>query len=131
MEVSTAIQEYAEGKLKQLIDKFVTKPIEAHITFSVDRHHHLAHCSLSGGDGFSIEVEHKCGDMYGSVDKIIDKLAGQLKKKKDRLKDHKNKDSIKNMKTVGESDPEDPDMVSIDASDLVKFEEAKRRNSAS
>ena len=54
MQVSESLKSYTEGKVKSLVKKFVTKPIEAKITFSVDKHRHEAHLALMGGDGFLV-----------------------------------------------------------------------------
>ena len=131
METSEALQTYAEEKLTERILKYVTKPIEAHVSFAVVRHEHVAHCSLRAGDGFSIEVEHSCGDMYGSIDHMVDKLSAQLKKQKEKLKDHKHEKSLRQM-AVGEETGEPfgrERVVSevVDAGDIVKFEERRRR----
>jgi putative sigma-54 modulation protein len=123
MESSAALQSYARDKIKVEVEKFVTKPIEVHVTFSVDKHEQHVLCVLSGGDGFKINVEHACPDMYGSVDHMIDKLVTQLKRKKEKLKDH----------THGK--PREPfaenedDGGAIDAADILKYEQAlvKRR----
>jgi len=120
METSQALQNYAKEKIKVEVDKFVSKPIEAHVTFSVDRHEHLVLCSLAGGDGFSVNVEHVCEDMYGSVDHMIDKMVSQLKKKKEKLKDHKHHKAPEPF-SAGE-EAEDFESLPIDASDIVKFE---------
>ena len=123
MDASPALQEYAESKLRHQIEKFASKPIEAHVTFSVDRHLHTAHLSLVGGDGFSVQVDHECEDMYGSVDRLMDKLQVQLKKRKEILKDHKQK------KVRGTSDDAalEDEAVAIDAGDIIKYEQARRR----
>ena len=132
MDASSSLQDYAEDKLRVLIDKFVTKPVEAHVTFSIDNHTHIAHCSLMGGDGFSLQVEHSCSDMYGSVDKMLDKLAGQLKKKKDKLKTHKGNRSANRGKKHGKDRREfDIDSAEIDAADIIKYEKARNRKKLS
>ena len=130
MDSSEALQAYAEKKVSEKINKFVTKPIEAHMTFSVDKNVHNAHCSVVGGDGFNLQVEHSCGDMYGSVDMIVDKLEAQLKKHKEKLKGHKaDKDEMRRFAeaaaTAQEQDGFEPS--SLDARDVVAFENAKKR----
>ena len=119
METSQALQNYARDKIKVEVEKFVTKPIEAQVTFSVDRHQHLVLCVLSGGDGFSVNVEHACEDMYGSVDHMIDKMVTQLKRKKEKLKDHKHH---KAPEPFGETGEVVYDAALIDAGDIVKYE---------
>jgi putative sigma-54 modulation protein len=121
METSEALQKYAEDKIGEKIKKYVTKPIDAQVTFEVEKQSNRAHCSLRGGDGFSVEVDHVCEDMYASVDMVIDKLDIQLKRQKEKLKSHKNRKTVKHLSVVN------PDEGSIDAEDLLKFEEARRR----
>ena len=86
MKTSEALINYAEAKITQKIEKFSTKPIEAHVTFSVEGHEHIAHCGVTGGDGFNFQVDSSCADMYGSVDLLLGKLEVQLKRQKEKLK---------------------------------------------
>ena len=85
----------AREKLKEKIDKFVTKPIDAQVFFSVTRHQHSAHLKLNAGDGFSVDVEHTSEDMYATVDQMADKLEAQLRKHKEKLQDHHARDTTK------------------------------------
>ncbi len=124
METSEALENYTEQKLAERIRKFVTKPIAAHVTFSVVRHQHTVHVSLDAGDGFGIEVEHTSVDMYASVDQLADKLASQLKKHKEKLKDHKGDRMFRSLTLVAEADG---DSESVDADDILKYEAARRR----
>lgn len=126
MEASQALQNYSKDKVSIIVKKFVTKPIEANITFSVSSHKHKVQCTLAGGDGFSLQVEHACEDMYGSVDRMVDKLTAQLKKKKDRLKGHK---GHRRLSHGNYADPQlnDLDHVEVDAEDIVAYERAMGR----
>lgn len=131
MEASEALQSYTEQKLGEKISKFVTKPIEARIIFSVDRHKtHKAHCHLVGGDGFNLEVEHECDDMYGSVDRLTDKLESQLRRHKEKLKEHR----PRNGKLLDGQEDTESDMETsaaderemVDAGDIVKMQKVGR-----
>jgi putative sigma-54 modulation protein len=132
MEASEPLQSYTQQKLGEKISKFVTKPIEARVTFSVDRHKTAtAHCHLVGGDGFNIEVEHACEDMYGSIDRITDKLESQLRKHKEKLKDHRNRSVAKSIgQETGEEEVEEVSTMeeaeAVDAGDIVKMQKAKK-----
>ncbi|MGE0172018.1 MAG: ribosome-associated translation inhibitor RaiA [Oligoflexales bacterium] len=127
MEVSPALQQYTEEKVKAQIDKFVTKPIEANVTFSVDKHMHRAHLALFGGDGFTVQVEHICPDMYGSVDKLVDKLAIKLRKVKDKIKEHKGKPGTKGLGMRAQEPEVNYSNSEIDAEDIVKYEQRRKR----
>ena len=124
METSKALENYAREKIATKVDKFVTKAIEVQLVFSVDGHVQHTVCTLIGGDGFSVNVDHSCGDMYGCIDKIADKLHAQLKKKKDRLKGHKNRSSVRSLTQYMANSDDD---YMIDADDVIQFEKAKRR----
>jgi putative sigma-54 modulation protein len=132
MEASEALQSYTEQKLGEKISKFVTKPIEARVIFSVDRHkNHTAHCHLVGGDGFNVEVEHSCDDMYGSIDRLTDKLESQLRKHKEKLKDHRHRtgkmmaENEAEMETA-ETTEEIDQREMVDAGDIVKMQKTGR-----
>jgi putative sigma-54 modulation protein len=128
MEVSESLKNYSEQKIGEKIQKFVTKPIDAKVTFSVEKHTHTAHCHLVGGDGFNVEVEYSCEDMYGSIDKITDKLETQLRKQKEKLRSHRNPSVAKSMGREVEDDVQEPvdDFNGhanevIDAGDIAKM----------
>lgn len=125
MDTSAALREYTEDKVSERIMKFVTKPIAAHITFSVDKHNHHAHCAVSGGDGFHVTAEHTSDDMYASVDRMVDKLAAQLTKHKEKLKEHKGHAPMNVLAEVGDGRPVVPEDA-IDASDIVRLEKKKK-----
>lgn len=129
MDVSPALKRYSETKLQSVIRKFVTKPIEAHVTFSVDRHLHKVHIALTGGDGFNVQTEHVCEDMYGSLDHAATKLTQQLKRKKDILKGHKGKKSVRLTFTPeGQPFPDrHEDSYEVDAADIIKYEVARKK----
>lgn len=120
MDVSEAVKEYTGKKILEKIDRFVTKPIDVHITFSVEKKAHKAHCSVRGGDGFNCEVEFVSEDMHASVDKMVDKLYAQLKKHKDILKHHKDHGSVRHMEQA-----ETP-AETIDASDVIRLERSRQ-----
>lgn len=128
MESSDALISYATDKISDKITKFVTHPIEAHITFAIDGRQHVAQCHVSGGNRFTLQVEHSCGDMYGSIDKMVDKLEVQLKRQKEKMKEHKSKKSIDEVvETIqANSRGKEVDGEPVDAGDIVKFEKAKR-----
>ncbi len=128
MPTSEALQDYAESKITEKILKFATKPVTAKVTFSVDRHDQLAHCAVVGGDGLSIQVEHSCGDMYGSIDHMVDKLESQLKKQKEKLKNHKKKvDKIQVAEGAAAAAAKLAEDSGVDAEEVLKYEKARQR----
>jgi len=129
MDSSDALRNYAEDKITEKVKKFVTKPIQANVTFSVDRHNHTAHCGVLAGDNFNFQVEHTCEDMYGSVDRMVDKLERQLRKQKEKVKGHKAQASVRDIAEAQALDFVPLDEAPVDAEEVLKFEQARRANS--
>lgn len=127
MKTSQSLIDYAEPKILQKVEKYSTKPIEAIVTFSVEGIQHIAQCRVKGGDGFNFDVQSSCEDMYGSVDLMLNKLETQLKRQKEKLKNHKTKDNIRNLKTKEVISEDDCDSIPVDADDLIKYEKAKAK----
>lgn len=127
MKTSEALVEYAENKITQKIEKYSTKPIEAHVTFSVEGQEQKVHCGVTGGDGFNFQVDASSVDMYGSVDLLLDKLEVQLKRQKEKLKKHKRPKTLKQLELVEYVAKDDCDSIPVDADDLIKYEKAKAK----
>ncbi len=126
MDSSSSLESYAEAKLTEKISKFVTKPIEAHVFFSVTKQEHFAHLHLRAGDGFTTDVDSKSGDMYSSIDLMADKLESQLKKHKEKLKNHKgSKSPVRLVSDFEEAEGQLDEAV--DAADIIKYETARKR----
>ena len=125
MESSQGLIDYAEKKIVRKIERYSTKPIEAHVVFSIEGAQHNAAVNVVGGDGFSFQVEAASPDMYASIDLLLDKLDAKLKKHKEKLKNHKNHRNLKSLSVEEEADKDDCDNVPVDAKDLLKFEKAK------
>jgi putative sigma-54 modulation protein len=87
LEVSNHLREYAEKKFSRL-EKYFHQLIDAHIIFSIDKLDHIAEI-LINGDGVQFYGIEKSGDMYSSVDLLIDKLEKQVVKYKEKHSSHK------------------------------------------
>lgn len=92
MEPTEALKEYARQKLDK-IKKFMRRPIEAHVVLSVERHFHIAEVNLRV-NGITIRGVERTQDMYSSIDRVLDKLDQQIRKYKDRLRDHHHRDKL-------------------------------------
>ena len=85
--ISEALKAYARDKVEH-IQKFVDRPSEAHVVLYVDHLEHHADINLKAGQ-FHLRGQAKSEDMYASIDLACDKIERQLKKYKDRLKNHR------------------------------------------
>jgi putative sigma-54 modulation protein len=128
METSPALQDYAKDKLLEKIGRFVNKPVDAHIVFSVEGGDHHVHCTVKGGDGFNIEVNATSADMYASVDLSVDKVVAQLKKQKEKIKHHKGNSNVRNfVDYVGKKKSTEGAPDFVDAEDILKYEATRKK----
>src|SRR5438093_6658540 len=72
----------------QHIQRYIDRPTEAHAVLYVDNLAHHADISMKAGP-FFLRGRAKSEDMYASIDAAAEKIERQLKKHKDKLKDHK------------------------------------------
>jgi putative sigma-54 modulation protein len=88
MFATDALRSHVNEKLAKVVDKYLDKVTEAHVTLSLERYLHHADINLHAGQ-FHVRGTEKSEDMYASIDLACDKIERQLKKYKDRLKNHR------------------------------------------
>ena len=90
MEASQAVREYAEEKLDKIRKYFSRQLLGAHAVFSVERNHnHTAEFSLTLPTGLAIQARETTEDMYSSIDLAVARIERQVRKWKDKIRDHK------------------------------------------
>ncbi|THB80174.1 MAG: ribosome-associated translation inhibitor RaiA [Desulfobacteraceae bacterium] len=92
---SNSLKSYVDKKLKKF-DKMLDNPAEASVVLSVEKIRHIAEITLTCGK-LKIHAKEESESMYSSIDALIDKIHGQIKKNKEKVKRHMsgNKQSIK------------------------------------
>ena len=92
-----AIHSYVAEKIMRLED-IANEILAAHVVLVHDESTASGsfcvkvHLAIAGPDIHASEVD---GDLYAAIDKVSDKLAGQLRKRKSRLVDKRRKSSRK------------------------------------
>jgi putative sigma-54 modulation protein len=90
MEASQAVREYAEDRLDKIRKYFSRQPLGAHAVFSVERNHnHTAEFSLTLPTGLAVQASETTEDMYSSIDLAVARIERQVRKWKDKIRDHK------------------------------------------
>lgn len=90
MDASQAVREYAAEKLDKLRKYFNKDPISAHATFSVERgFHHVADLNITLPSGIVINAKETTEDMYSSIDLAAARIERQVRRWKDKIRDHK------------------------------------------
>jgi len=85
-DTSEALKQHVAEKLDRL-SKYFLKAVQAHVILNVEHGRHIAEITLSEKHRllYAKDASH---DMYHSVDGVLDKLEHQLKKVKERAKEH-------------------------------------------
>jgi putative sigma-54 modulation protein len=90
MDASQAVREYAADKLEKIRKYFNKDPISAHAVFSVERgFHHVADLNITLPSGIVINAKETTEDMYSSIDLAAARIERQVRRWKDRIRDHK------------------------------------------
>lgn len=85
IEVTTALREYAESKIKRLEHHF-DQITRADVTLTVEKLRHKAECNIHvSGSDIHASAEHENENMYAAIDTLSDKLDRQLIKHKEKL----------------------------------------------
>jgi putative sigma-54 modulation protein len=90
MDASQAVRDYAEEKLDKIRKYFQKDPIAAHAVFSVERgFHHVADINITLPNGIVINAKETTEDMYSSIDLATARIERQVRKWKEKIRDHK------------------------------------------
>ena len=115
VEPTAELRSYVEEKVYK-IKKYFDSPVDAHIVLGVEKFRHSADVTLSV-DGNKIKAVEQTGDMYSSVDKVMDKIEQQLRRMLSRKREYKGEhikgtvdedllsDEGETQDTVSESEP--------------------------
>lgn len=94
MDASQAVREYSEEKLEKVRKYFHKEPIAAHAVFSVERgFNHVADINITLPSGLVINAKETTEDMYSSIDLAVARIERQVRKWKEKIRDHKPHDS--------------------------------------
>ena len=90
MDASQAVRDYAEEKLDKIRKYFQKDPIAAHAVFSVERgFNHVADINITLPNGILINAKETTEDMYSSIDLAAARIERQVRKWKEKIRDHK------------------------------------------
>jgi len=88
MEASDPIRAYVEEKLAR-VKKYIEEPIDAQAVLSVAKKiRHSAEVTIVA-KGITIKGSEETNDMYAAIDNVVAKIERQLKRYKEKIKEHK------------------------------------------
>ncbi|MEW6621856.1 MAG: ribosome-associated translation inhibitor RaiA [Bacillota bacterium] len=110
LQVTPALRDYVEKRIGKL-GRFFDTNEEAQVTLSVARDRHRVEVTIPL-NGYLLRGEEETGDMYASIDLVIDKLEKQVEKYKTRLARKLRDVTIKDFARSGEvNEDEEPRVV--------------------
>jgi len=77
MSGTKAVKNYAHDKVAKL-QKFLRQAMRADVTLSVEGNKHVAEVRLKSGSTH-VHGSERSGDMYASIDLVVDKLESQIR----------------------------------------------------
>ncbi|MFA5321767.1 MAG: ribosome-associated translation inhibitor RaiA [Smithella sp.] len=80
---------YAEEKMQKL-KKYLDAPAEAHIVISIEKFRNAMEINLTS-NGWNINAKEEAKDMRIALDRCVEKIEKQLKKQKEKIREHKPK----------------------------------------
>lgn len=90
LDIGDAFRGYIEDKLKETCTKYFNHTIQGDVHLMKDTHSHVyrTDISVAVGNGIVLKATAEEHEPYPAFDKATTKLANQLKKYKNRLRDH-------------------------------------------
>ena len=87
VDITDALRQYVNSKIERL-ERHFDYVTNVHVVLSVEKLQQKAEATMhvSGADVFADSVHE---DMYAAIDGLVDKLDRQVKKHKEKLKDHR------------------------------------------
>ena len=85
IKVTAAIQEYIETKLSKLDKYFKEVDVEANVLIRIKGKEQIIEVTIPY-DKYTLRSEERRDDLYAAIDIVIDKLEGQIRKTKTKLK---------------------------------------------
>lgn len=80
---------FVEEKMQKL-KKYLDVPAEAHIIVSMEKFRNTTEINLSS-NGWNINAKEEAKDMRIALDRCVDKIERQLKKQREKIREHKPK----------------------------------------
>jgi putative sigma-54 modulation protein len=107
MEAAEWLKDYADKKLSK-IERYMDKPVSATVTLSIEKFRNVAEVNLSA-KGINLQGREEAKEMTLAIDNVMDKVERQIKKYKQKTRNHKD--------VTSRSESVDPDADEYDEYD--------------
>ena len=83
-ESTDALKKYVTEKMTQCVRKYASYDADVHAVLSVEKRDHIAEVNVRS-KGLTASAKAVTVDLYSAIDKVVDTIHAQLRKKKERL----------------------------------------------
>jgi putative sigma-54 modulation protein len=93
IDITDSLRDYVNSKMEKL-ERHFDSVTDIHVVLTVEKLRHKAEATVhvTGNNIFADQTEE---DMYAAIDGLVDKLDRQVKKHKEKLKDHHRAEATK------------------------------------
>ncbi len=98
VDITPALHAYVEEKLERL-ERHFDNITNAHVILEIEKDRQKAEATIHVSKG-QVYADAEDGNMYAAIDSLADKLDRQIKKHKEKLKDHHRGEGHKNQEAV-------------------------------
>ncbi|MDE2149663.1 MAG: ribosome-associated translation inhibitor RaiA [Gammaproteobacteria bacterium] len=93
VDLTPALRDHVADKIKRL-ERHFDRLIGAEVVLTVERFGHKAEATIHAS-GAQLHAEAIESDMYAAIDGMMDKLDGQTRRHKERLRGHRPREGLK------------------------------------
>ncbi len=119
MEQSDPLRDYITDKLGKVLKPLV-EPVNAQAVLQVEKYRHIAKVTVHA-NGIVIKGKEETNDMYSSIDLVLDKLERQVRKYREKIVGHGDREAIREFRASHSVFPETA--VGSLESDVIKRKE--------
>jgi len=98
VDITPALRTYVEEKLERL-ERHFDNITNAHVILEIEKDRQKAEATIHVSRG-QVYADSEDENMYAAIDSLADKLDRQIKKHKEKLKDHHRGEGLKNQEIV-------------------------------
>ena len=98
VDITPALRAYVEEKLERL-ERHCDNITNAHVILEIEKDRQKAEATINVSRG-RVYADSENENMYAAIDSLVDKLDRQIKKHKEKLKDHHRGEGLKNQEAV-------------------------------
>ena len=115
--------EYVDERLKKL-KKYIDTPVEARVVLSVEKFRNVAEINLLA-NGLNVNAKEEDKEMHLAIDAAVDKIERQLRKRREKTRDHKapgnRSEKVGEGEGIGEESEEDAGTMSAMVAETRKL----------